>query len=83
MQNVPFFRVFASFSYARVDPHLFPTSQHFGLILRKVGLHGKPGFRQIDGGFQVEWHSAEFSQMVDFFHYREQAFERLLIQDLA
>src|SRR3954470_24798742 len=59
-----------------VNPHLLPASQGFRLILRQVGLHGKVGLRQIDGGFQVQRHSVGFSQMIDFFHYREGANER-------
>src|SRR3954451_9669334 len=59
-----------------VNPHLLPASQGFRLILRQVGLHGKLGLRQIDGGFQVQRHSVGFSQMIDFFHYREGANER-------
>ena len=50
----------ASFTNPLIDPHLFPACQQFGLILRQVGLHGKFGFRQIDGGFELERHSLDF-----------------------
>ena len=63
---------------ALVNPHFLPASQHFGLILGQVGLHGKAGFRQIDGGFQLQRHAVDFSQMIDFFHYRERENERPL-----
>ncbi len=61
---------------ALIDSHLLPAGQRFGLVLGQVGLHGKVGLGQIDGGFQVQRHSVDFSQMIDFFHYREQADER-------
>ena len=71
-------RAGARLANALVDPHLLPASQSLGLILGQVGLHGKGGLWQVDGGFQVQRHSVGFSQMVDFFHYRERANERPL-----
>ena len=44
-----------------VNPHLLPAGQSLGLVLGQVGLHGKAGLRQVDGGFQVQRHSVGFS----------------------
>ena len=63
---------------ALVDSHFLPASQGFRLILGQVSLHGEAGLRQIDGGFQLQRHSVDFSQMIDFFHYRERENERPL-----
>src|SRR5207244_13287472 len=64
-------RALTGLTNALVDVHLLPAGQQFGLVLRQIGLHGEGGLGQIDSGFQVERHSLAFSQMIDFFHYRE------------
>ena len=71
-------RPLARLANALVNPHLFPTGQYLGLVLRQVGLHRECGFRQIDSGFQIERHSLVFSQMIDFPHYREREEQRPL-----
>ncbi len=63
-------------SNALVNPHLLPLGQNPGLVLRQVRFHGKVGFGQIDGGFELERHRLIFSQLIDFFHYRGLAKER-------
>ena len=61
-----------------VNPHLLPAGQDLWFILGQIGLHGESGIGQIDSGFQIERHSGGFSQIVDFFHYRERSQERPL-----
>src|SRR2546422_274189 len=38
---------------ALVHPELLPPGEHLRLALRKVGLHGEGGFRQVQRGFVV------------------------------
>ncbi len=47
---------FAGLPDAIVQSHLLPAGERFRLVLWKVGLHGKAGFRQVDGRFQVHGH---------------------------
>lgn len=75
VQNIDW-RSATDFSNGVVDLHLLPFSQYFGLVLRQIRLHRESGLGQVDGGLQVERHSLVFSQIIDFFHYRELISER-------
>ncbi len=47
-------RAFAGLPDAVIDTQLLPAREHFGLVLRQVGLHRKIGFRQVQRRFQVQ-----------------------------